>query len=251
MIVIPAIDLRGGQCVRLLRGDFAHETVYGDDPVAMAHHWAEAGAAILHVVDLDGSVAGAPRQTALIAAICAAIPIPVEVGGGLRTLPDIAGTLAAGVHRVVLGTAAIENPDLVAAALAVHGPERIVLGLDARDGYVATGGWLATSNVRAVDLARAMAERGVRRVVATDISRDGMRTGPNVAFLTEVATSGLAVIASGDVKDRSHLALLATIPGVEAVITGTALYTGDLTLGPDEWEIPAPASTSVASPTLP
>lgn len=242
MIVIPAIDLRGGKCVRLLHGDFARETVYGDDPVAMARHWAEAGATILHVVDLDGAAVGSPQQTALIAAICAAIPIPVEVGGGLRTLADIETTIAAGAHRIVLGTAAIENPALVTAALAAYGPERIVLGLDARDGYVATGGWLETSNVRAVDLARAMEERDVHRVVATDIARDGARTGPNVAFLAEVATSGLAVIASGGVKDRSHLTLLATIPGVEAVITGTALYTGDLILGPGEWEISATKS---------
>lgn len=240
MIVIPAIDLRGGKCVRLLRGDFSHETIYGDDPVAMARHWAESGAAILHVVDLDGAAAGSPQQTELIAAICAAIPIPVEVGGGLRTLADIAATLAAGASRIVLGTAAIENPDLVTVALAAHGPERIVLGLDARGGYVATGGWLATSSVRAVDLARAMAERSVRRVVATDIDRDGARTGPNVDFLAEIATSGLAVIASGGVKDRGHLALLAAAPGIEAVITGTALYTGDLNLGPGEWEISPP-----------
>lgn len=236
MIVIPAIDLRGGKCVRLLHGDFSHETVYGDDPVAMARHWAEAGAALLHVVDLDGAAAGSPQQTALIGAICDAIPIPVEVGGGMRTHTDIDTTLAAGAARVVLGTAAIENPDLVTAALAAHGPERIVLGLDTRDGYVATGGWVETSGVRAVDLARAMAARGVHRVVATDIARDGARTGPNVQFLAEVATSGLAVIASGGVKDRGHLALLAAIPGVEAVITGTALYTGDLTLGSGEWE---------------
>ncbi len=242
MIVIPAIDLRGGKCVRLLRGDFSHETVYGDDPVAMARHWADAGATILHVVDLDGAAAGSPQQTALIASICAAIPIPVEVGGGLRTLADVDATVAAGAARIVLGTAAIEQPDLVTAALTAHGPERIVLGLDARDGYVATGGWLATSSVRAVDLARAMAERGVRRVVATDIRRDGMRTGPNVEFLAEVATSGLAVIASGGVKDRGHLSLLAAIPGVEAVITGTALYTGDLALGPGEWEMRAPGN---------
>lgn len=238
MIVIPAIDLRGGKCVRLLRGDFGQETVYGDDPVAMAHHWADAGATMLHVVDLDGSVAGAPRQTPLIAAICAAISIPVEVGGGVRSLADIETTFAAGASRVVLGTAAIDDPALVTAAIAAYGPERVILGLDARDGYVATGGWLETSSVRAVDLARAMAERGVRHVVATDIRRDGTRSGPNIEYLAEVATSGLAVIASGGVKDRSHLTLLATVPGVEAIITGTALYTGDLTLGPGEWEIP-------------
>ena len=239
MIVIPAIDLRGGKCVRLLHGDFSSETVYGDDPVAMARHWAEEGATMLHVVDLDGATAGSPQQTALIAAIRAAIPIPVEVGGGMRTLADIAATLAVGVSRIILGTAAIGNPDLVTEALAAYGPERIVLGLDARDGYVATGGWLATSSVRAVDLARAMAARGVRRVGATEIARDGARTGPNVEFLAEVAMSGLAVIASGGVKDRGHLALLAAVPGIEAVITGTALYTGDLTLGLGEWEIPA------------
>jgi phosphoribosylformimino-5-aminoimidazole carboxamide ribotide isomerase len=235
MIVIPAIDLRGGKCVRLLHGDFARETVYGDDPVAMARLWAVAGASILHVVDLDGAAAGRPVQTALIAAICAAIPIPVEVGGGMRRRADVDAALAAGAARIVLGTAAIEHPELVTEAIAAHGAERIVLGLDARDGYVATGGWLATSSVRAADLAREMAVRGVRRVVATDIGRDGARTGPNVDYLADVATSGLAVIASGGVKDRSHLDLLARIPGVEAVITGTALYTGDLTLGPDEW----------------
>ena len=239
MQVIPAIDLRGGRCVRLLHGDFSHETVYGDDPVAMARHWADAGAALLHVVDLDGAAAGRPVQTDLIAAICAALPIPVEVGGGLRIQEDIDATLAAGVARVVLGTAAIEDPDLVTAMLAAHGPERIVLGLDARDGYVATGGWLATSSVRAADLAQAMAVRGVRRVVATDIARDGARTGPNVDYLAAVAASGLVVIASGGVKDRGHLALLAAIPGVEAAIVGTALYTGDLILGPGEWEITA------------
>lgn len=237
MIVIPAIDLRGGKCVRLVHGDFARETIYGDDPTAMARHWQASGASILHVVDLDGAKAGGPRQTAEIGAICAALTIPVEVGGGLRTLADIRTTLDAGVTRVVLGTAAIENPALVADALAAFGPERIMLGLDARDGYVATGGWLDTSSVRAVDLARAMAAAGVTRVVATDISRDGTRSGPNLDFLAEVARSSLAVIASGGIKDRGDLTALARVPGVEAAITGTALYTGDLSLGPDEWKI--------------
>jgi len=234
--VIPAIDLRGGKCVRLLHGDFAAETVYGDDPVAMARHWEASGAAMLHVVDLDGAAAGAPRQAVIIAAICEALTIPVELGGGLRSADHIAAAFAAGVARVVLGTAAVENPALVHDALAAHGPERVVLGLDARDGYVATGGWLATSRTRAVDLATAMAAAGVVRVVATDIGRDGARTGPNLDFLRDVATSGLLVIASGGIKDKSHLESLATVPGVEAAITGTALYTGDLTLAPGEWE---------------
>lgn len=239
MIVIPAIDLRGGRCVRLIHGDFARETVYGDDPVAMARYWADCGAPVLHVVDLDGAAAGRPVQTATITAICAAIPIPVEVGGGRRTRADIDATLAAGAARVVLGTAAITHPTLVSEAIAAYGAERVVLGLDARDGYVATGGWLATSGVRAVDLAREMAARGVRRVVATDIGRDGTRGGPNLDYLAAVAASGLAVIASGGVKERSHLALLAAVPGIEAVIVGTALYTGDLALGPGEWTIAA------------
>jgi len=237
MIVIPAIDLRGGKCVRLLHGDFAAETVYGDDPVAMARHWQEAGASVLHVVDLDGAAAGEPRQTALIRAICAALTIPVELGGGLRTLAHITAAFDAGVARVVLGTAAVGDPSLVRAALAAHGPERIVLGLDARNGFVATGGWLDMSSVRAVDLAREMAAVGVGRVVATDIARDGARNGPNLDYLREIATSGLAVIASGGVKNRAHLHALANLPGVEAAIVGTAIYTGDLVLGPGEWEI--------------
>src|SRR5687767_1484608 len=141
MIVIPSIDLRDGRCVRLLQGDFAHETVFSDDPVAMARRWQEAGAAILHVVDLDGSREGYPAQAAIIAAIAAALTIPVQIGGGMRALDHIDGAFANGVARVVLGTAAMENPDMLAEALDSWGPERIVLGVDARNGMVATHAW--------------------------------------------------------------------------------------------------------------
>ncbi len=238
MKVIPAIDLRGGRCVRLLQGDFARETVYGDDPVAMARRWQEAGAAILHVVDLDGSREGRPAQAPIIAAIAAALAIPVQIGGGLRTLDDIAGAFADGVARVVLGTAALENRALLAAALDRWGPERIVLGLDARDGLVAIRAWRETSGVLATDLARELAPLGLRRVVYTDIGRDGTLHEPNYDALRELAAvSGLAIIASGGVARREHLAALAAIPGVEAAIVGRAIYTGDVRLGPGEWDV--------------
>jgi phosphoribosylformimino-5-aminoimidazole carboxamide ribotide isomerase len=185
MIVIPAIDLRGGRCVRLLQGDFARETVYGDDPVQMALRWQEAGAAMLHVVDLDGARAGHPAQAAIVASIAAALTIPVQLGGGMRTLDHIAGAFDGGVSRVVLGTAAIEDRDLLAAALDRWGAERIVLGIDARDGYVATRGWIETTAVRATDLARDLAALGLRRVVYTDIGRDGTLHEPNYAALAE------------------------------------------------------------------
>ena len=238
MIVIPAIDLRDGRCVRLLQGDFARETVYGDDPVQMALRWQEAGAAMLHVVDLDGARAGHPVQAAIVASIAAALTIPVQLGGGMRTLEHIAGAFDGGVARVVLGTAAIEDRDLLAAALDRWGAERIVLGIDARGGMVATRGWIETTAVRATDLARDLAALGLRRVVYTDIGRDGTLHEPNYAALAEMAAVGdFAVIASGGVARREHLAALAALPGVEATIVGRALYTGDVVLGPGEWEV--------------
>jgi phosphoribosylformimino-5-aminoimidazole carboxamide ribotide isomerase len=238
MIVIPAIDLRDGRCVRLLQGDFARETVYGDDPVRMALRWQEAGAALLHVVDLDGAREGRPVQAAIVGAIAAALSIPVQVGGGMRALGHIAAAFDSGVARVVLGTAAIEDRDLLAAALDRWGAERIILGIDARGGMVATRGWIETTAVRATDLARDLAALGLRRVVYTDIGRDGTLHEPNYSALGELAAAGdFAVIASGGVARREHLATLAAIPGVEAAIVGRALYTGDVALGPGEWEI--------------
>ncbi|HEY8597855.1 MAG TPA: 1-(5-phosphoribosyl)-5-[(5-phosphoribosylamino)methylideneamino]imidazole-4-carboxamide isomerase [Thermomicrobiales bacterium] len=237
MIVIPAIDLRGGRCVRLLQGDFAQETVYGDDPVQMALRWQAAGAAMLHVVDLDGARAGEPLQAPIVAAIAQALTIPVQLGGGLRSLDHIAAAFAGGVSRVVLGTAAIEDRELLRAAIEHWGAERIILGVDAREGLVATRGWIETTAVRATELARELAALGLRRVVYTDIGRDGTLHEPNYAALAELAAaSDLAVIASGGVAKREHLPALAALPGVEAVIVGRALYTGDVVLGPGEWK---------------
>ncbi len=238
MIVIPAIDLRGGHCVRLVQGDFARETVYGDDPVQMALRWQAAGATMLHVVDLDGAKEGHPAQAAIVSAIAQALTIPVELGGGLRSLDHLAAAFAGGVARVVLGTAAIEDRGLLTAALDHWGAERIILGLDAREGLVATRGWLETTAVRATELARELAALGVRHVVYTDIGRDGTLHEPNYAALCELAeASGLAVIASGGVARREHLVALAAVPGVEAAIVGRAIYTGDVVLGPGEWVI--------------
>jgi phosphoribosylformimino-5-aminoimidazole carboxamide ribotide isomerase len=238
MNVIPAIDLRGGRCVRLMQGDYDRETVYGDDPVCMARRWQDAGATLLHVVDLDGARDGHPVQASIVQTIVAALTIPVQLGGGLRTLDDIAGAFAGGVARVVLGTAALENRNLLVAALARWDAERLVLGLDARDGLVATRGWRETSATRATDLARDFAGVGVRRLVYTDIARDGTLHEPNYAALMEMATvSGCAIIASGGVARREHLMRLAEIPGVEGAIVGRALYTGDVALGPGEWEV--------------
>ena len=236
MIVIPAVDLRGGRCVRLFQGDFARETVYGDDPVAMARRWQEAGAPMLHVVDLDGAREGRRVQGAAVAAIARALTIPTQTGGGLRRLEDIAAAFDAGVARIVLGTAALEDRPFLMAALARWGAERIALGLDARDGLVATRGWEETSATRAVDLARELAALGVRRVVYTDIGRDGTLSAPNYAALRELAGVGdLAIIASGGIARREQLDALAAIPGVEGAIVGRALYTGHVTLGPGQW----------------
>jgi len=236
MIVIPAIDLRGERCVRLLQGDFARETVYGDDPVQMALRWQAAGATMLHVVDLDGAKAGYAAQAAIVSAIAQALTIPVELGGGLRSLDHLEAAFTGGVARVVLGTAAIEDRGLLTAALDRWGAERIVLGLDAREGLVATRGWIETTAVRATELATELAALGVRHVVYTDIGRDGTLHEPNYDALREMAeVSGLAVIASGGVARREHLAALAAIPGVEAAIVGRAIYTGDVVLGPGEW----------------
>ena len=240
LTIFPAIDLRRGRCVRLKQGDPHAETVFSDDPAAMARHWAEQGAAWLHVVNLDGAFDDArseasdlPINLQRLRQIRAAVDLPIQFGGGVRTLADIALALELGATRVVLGTVAVQNPDRVHQALARFGPERIVVGIDARDGRVATHGWLATSDVRAADLARAMADAGVQRTVYTDISRDGMLTGVNVTASVDLArASGLRVIASGGVGSLADIRALAAheTDGIEGVIVGQALYTGQFTL---------------------
>ncbi len=232
MLIIPAIDLKGGKCVRLLRGDLRAETVYGDDPVAMGRRWVTAGARYLHVVDLDGAVAGAPVNADAIAALCAALPIPVQVGGGVRTVERAGAILAMGADRVIFGTAALEQPEVVADACR-HFPGRVAVGIDARAGQVAVKGWVETSAVTAIELARRLAGSGVACLIYTDIERDGTQQGVNVTATRALAEAvDVPVIASGGVGSLADIeALLPCEPaGVTGVIVGRALYSGAVKL---------------------
>ena len=236
MQVIPAIDLRGGRCVRLIQGDYDRETVFDEDPVAVARRWQEAGAQRIHVVDLDGARSGLPSQREVIAAIAAQSDVPIQVGGGIRSEADAGALLDAGVERVILGTAAVSDPALISSLVESYGPPAIVVGIDARSGLVATDGWLKTSRTTALELIDDMSSRGVERIVYTDIERDGTLSSPNFEETARVAATGVKVIASGGVARREHLARLAGIAGVESSIVGRALYSGDVKLEPDEWE---------------
>lgn len=228
----PAIDLRGGRCVRLVQGDFARETVYGEDPVQMARRWEEEGARWLHVVDLDAAKTGDHVNLSAVGEIIRSAGIPVQVGGGVRDLKRLEDLLSLGVSRVVIGSAAIDDPCFVKEALRRYG-DRIALGLDARNGRVATHGWLETSEVRVEDLGREMAAHGAETFIFTDISRDGTLTGPNIAAVRSLAeATGKGVIASGGVGHPAHLTALARLApmGVIGAIVGKALYTGDIDL---------------------
>ncbi len=230
--VYPAIDIRGGKCVRLIQGDYARETVYHEHPAEAARAWQEQGAQWIHLVDLDGAKAGHPVNDALIGEIARSVKIPVQVGGGLRTMDDVERLLSLGVARVIIGTAAIEDAAFVQAALRRYA-ERIAIGIDARDGFVATRGWLETSEVKAEHLAVRLAEQGAQTFIYTDISRDGMMGGPNVEAIVRLAQlSGQSVIASGGVSRYEDLARLAghAAEGVSGAIVGKALYTGDIRL---------------------
>lgn len=229
MELIPAIDLQGGRCVRLYQGDFTQSTVYGEDPVAMAQRWEAEGAQRIHVVDLDGARSGRPTNSDAVRGIVRGVHIPVQLGGGLRREEDIRSALELGVDRVILGTAAVEHADRIAGIVERFG-SRIVIGVDARNGKVATAGWTSTADVWAVDLVRHMAELGVARIIYTDISRDGTLTEPNFAALTElIRPGGPAIIASGGIADITHLQRLAHL-NVEGAIVGKALYAGRFTL---------------------
>jgi phosphoribosylformimino-5-aminoimidazole carboxamide ribotide isomerase len=229
MEIIPAIDLRNGKCVRLYQGDYDRETVFGQDPVAMAKHWQDLGATRLHVVDLDGAKSGRPINDIVINDIVQALDIPIELGGGIRDINNIEQMINIGVGRVILGTIAVENPDLVREACAKYG-EGIVVGIDADDGYVKTRGWKEQSTITAIDLAKQMEGLGAKRFIYTDISRDGTLAGPNfeATALFQSSING-AVIASGGVSSLSDIVKLAQI-GVEGAITGQAIYTGKLDL---------------------
>ncbi len=230
MDVIPAIDLRGGRCVRLYQGDYAQEEVFGTDPVALALRWQAEGATFLHVVDLDGAASGEPANLDAIRAIVEAVDVPVEVGGGIRDMKK-ADTLAEyGVSRLVLGTAAVENPDFLAAMLERYGAERVAVSVDARDGWAVVRGWLQPSHLRALDLMRQMAAIGVVCLEYTDISRDGTLTEPNFEGVMEAVNNVSAhIIAAGGVASARHLERLAGL-GVSGAIVGTALYTGAVDL---------------------
>lgn len=232
MIIFPAVDIRGGKCVRLTEGRFDAETVFADDPAAMAGRWAAEGAEYLHVVDLDGALAGRPVNLAIVARIAKTVAIPVQLGGGIRTLDSIAAVLAAGVARVILGSAAVRQPALVREACARYG-DRIVVGIDAKDGVAAVEGWGVSGGVGAEELAARMAAAGVARIIYTDIARDGTLGGVNVAATRALAkAAGVPVIASGGVSGLADLAAVraAAAAGVEGVIVGKALYTGAVSL---------------------
>jgi phosphoribosylformimino-5-aminoimidazole carboxamide ribotide isomerase len=227
--VIPAIDLRGGRCVRLLQGDYARETAYSEEPVAVARRWELLGAPRLHVVDLDGAREGAPRNQEVMARICREVSIPVEVSGGVRTLGAIAAALAYGATRVQLGSVAIKDPGLTRAAIARFG-DAIVVSIDAKDGEVRTDGWLQGSNVRAIDLARELSAAGAARLMFTDIGRDGMLSEPNFdAYLELLGAVECPVVASGGVSRIDHLVRLAAL-GCEGAIVGKSLYEEAFTL---------------------
>jgi phosphoribosylformimino-5-aminoimidazole carboxamide ribotide isomerase len=229
MQILPAIDLRGGQCVRLRQGDYAKETVFGADPAAMARRWVDQGARYLHLVDLDGARQGRPVNGDSVRAIVRAAGVPCQLGGGLRTEADIAGALAWGVERVVIGTRALADPAWFE-AVCRRFAGKVVLGIDARDGRVATGGWLDVSECRALDLARRCASWPLAAVVYTDISRDGMLEGPNVDALAEMAAAvPLPVIASGGVTTLDDVRRLSGL-ALAGCIVGRALYEGRLDL---------------------
>ena len=230
MEVIPAIDLRSGLCVRLYQGDYGRETVYSDDPVAVALRWEREGAPRLHVVDLDGAVEGSSVNSAVVQAITSAVSIPVQVGGGIRSFEAAGALLAMGVGRVVLGTAAVRDPALVGRLCEERGSDRVVVAVDARDGMIAINGWTEGTAVRATSLVEGMSKLGVKRFLYTDISRDGTLTQPNFESVRELQEAlDCAILASGGISSVEHVTRLATI-GVEGAILGRALYTGDLDL---------------------
>jgi len=231
MEIIPAIDLRDGKCVRLYQGDYDEETVFSDDPVEVALEWQSLGAPRLHIVDLDGAAKGEPFNLDIIKEIASAVLIPTQLGGGIRRLETIEQLLKAGIERVILGTAAVEDPKLIEEACSKFS-ESIIVSIDAREGYIATHGWCQETQLKTVEFAQAMVPLGVKRFIYTDISRDGTLTEPNFIAIAEmVNTICLPVIAAGGISSIKHLKILKSI-GVEAAIIGKALYTGNIKLKP-------------------
>ncbi len=229
MQIIPAIDIKDGRCVRLYQGKYDDVTVFDHDPVAVARRWEQLGAQRIHVVDLDGAKAGRPVNAQIVFAIVRAVQVPVQLGGGLRDVGAVDSALNLGVERVILGTAAVRDPQLIADLVQRYG-ERMVVGVDARDGMVAAQGWTETSHIAAQDLVQRMADLGVRTIIYTDISRDGTLEGPNISATVElVQPGGPDIIASGGVARTDDLFALAH-SGIAGVIVGKALYTGAIDL---------------------
>jgi phosphoribosylformimino-5-aminoimidazole carboxamide ribotide isomerase len=234
MEIIPAIDLRKGQVVRLNQGNFNRQTTFSDDPLKVAQGFVDAGAIRIHVVDLDGALEGGPQQSNLYASLARDVSVPLEVGGGFRSMKHVDSAFAAGVGRIVLGTAAIADPGMVDQAIQKYGAERIVVGLDANNGKVAVSGWTKTTRIDAIDLMGQMFAVGIRRFVFTDIARDGTLTEPNFESVAVMIQHGLAlgaahVIASGGIGELDHLRRLAKL-GADGAIVGTAIYRGTINL---------------------
>lgn len=247
MQVIPAMDLREGACVRLFQGDFSQATVYSKDPVACALRWERQGATLLHIVDLDGAIKGEPVHGEVIQRIAARVAVPVQVGGGVRSMDTAQKLLDMGVGRVVLGTVAIEDPDLVRSLCRKMGNERVVVAVDARDGKVAVRGWLETTTVGVMELVERMSRLGVVRLLYTDISRDGTRRSPDFGAIADlVRQSSAAILASGGIATLDHVRRLA-LTGVEGAIIGSALYEGDIDLG-EAIKIAASVTAATARP---
>ncbi|MFC1965643.1 1-(5-phosphoribosyl)-5-[(5-phosphoribosylamino)methylideneamino]imidazole-4-carboxamide isomerase [Chloroflexota bacterium] len=229
MEIIPAIDLRGGNCVRLYQGDYDKETVFSDEPVQVALKWQSLGAPRLHIVDLDGAASGEFGNLDIIKELALSILVPIQLGGGIRQIETIEQLLKAGIERIILGTAAVKNPELVKEACRrFH--EFIIVGIDAREGWIAIQGWQQETRLEAIEFAKSMIPLGVRRFIYTDISRDGTLTEPNFPAIAElIDTIGLPVIAAGGISSINHLRVLKKI-GAEGAIVGKALYTGDINL---------------------
>ncbi|MBT9148698.1 MAG: 1-(5-phosphoribosyl)-5-((5-phosphoribosylamino)methylideneamino) imidazole-4-carboxamide isomerase [Dehalococcoidia bacterium] len=253
MEIIPAIDLRNGKCVRLYQGDYSRETIFSEDPAAMALRWQGAGAKRLHLVDLDGAAAGELRNAPVIEEIAHRVQIPVQVGGGIRQIETINHLLDSGVSRAILGTAAIEDPGLVEEACRKFG-ERIIVSIDAREGFVRGHGWKEGGKLTVNEVIHEMLQRGVKRFIYTDIARDGTLSGPDFEEIAKViARARVPVIAAGGIASVEHLKRLAEL-GAEGAIVGRAIYTGDINL--EEaltltylGSSPTPRSGSGTSPT--
>ena len=230
MEVIPAVDLRGGKCVRLYQGDYGRETVYSEDPVEVAGHWASCGAQRLHVIDLDGARTGSLENLDVIERIASAVEVPVQCGGGVRTISAARRLLSIGVQRVLIGTTAVDSPDEVERMCAELGPDAVAVSVDARDGYVAVKGWTEGTASTAVEVIDSMARLGVARFMYTDISRDGTLTGPNFSAIESLtAETDARLMVAGGISSQEHLRRLSKM-AVESAIVGRALYTGDIDL---------------------